>query len=826
MNFVARVEENLRDLGTEARRKHPGVKEASERAILTLRSCQTKYVAAVRRATSDATQVHPTTALFRSQDVLRPFLLAANYPDASARILSIALGGIELLLEGDAICEGDEKNIVRVLGIQAGICCVSLGRDEMASMGHQGGIAGGVGAGVGAAGSAAAGAVGAVIGTGWGMFGGGGGSGNKHSDGHSIGGGSGAADDLAGLAGGSHSTHSARTVREDEDVARRILKILVTITMSPALGMTEEVLAQCLTVCLMLLSCGNAECASTDAAVDAILGNINSAAGGNRVRAGSRSGQTDISQGTAVSSSSLSMDAKTPACRTRRAACSTLKKVILILYERTSKVLLVNQGSEVVTSDNRPPGTDGNIDLAVSPAANRSPQQPKECSDPKIVHSLAVGAFLDLCALASPSSDFDRKYQSNASANAGSTAGGASKWSCLKDTSGPLASALESGGASMGHRHGRVHAPSRATCMWILDSVMKERSDLFQPAKLNDEETTEDKILDDFPSLLQKKACPVISATLLGLCSDRIHLSRSDQLDAAPSSNSAKGRKEDAKAIVASSIPAPTDLAILMASTTLARTVIFQYGSAEDSSGEIHTLVTSLVRFVVAATESIRDTEGFEDGYTYDRAEDDIMSVSWASRGNADLASGTISSGGAPPRPKRAQRGQSLDSQMTSSGNDGNSWLPNSRQVPLPPTLLWGAALSLEVLHNLLLSSWPVMKDLLTSVSEAASDFAVVGGSCTDSIRGVVAAAAKDSNRTALAKLLVRAPCQEFSVRGKQLLSVSFHFSALVSANMCVGQLFSHSKRITCSVSDLSFRSSCFFHSVVRPSMKRATSFP
>lgn len=782
MNFVARVEENLRDLGTEARRKHPGVKEASERAILTLRSCQTKYVAAVRRATSDASQVHPTTALFRSQDVLRPFLLAANYPDASARILSIALGGIELLLEGDAICEGDEKNIVRVLGIQAGICCVSLGRDEMASMGHQGGIASGVGAGVGAAGSAAAGAVGAVIGTGWGMFGGGG---NKQSEGHSIGGGSGAADDLAGLSGGSHSTHSARTVREDEDVARRILKILVTITMSPALGMTEEVLAQCLTVCLMLLSCGIAECASTDAAVDAVIGSINSGAGGNRVRAVSRSGQTElgrgISQGTAVSSSSLSMDTKTPACRTRRAACSTLKKVILTLYERTSKVLLGNQGSEVVTSVIRRSGTDGNIDLAVSPAANRSPQQPKECSDSKVVHSLAVGAFLDLCALASPSSDFDRKYQSNASTNAGGTAGGASKWSCLKDTSGPLASALESGGASMGHRQGRVHAPSRATCMWILDSVLKERSDLFQPTEINDQGTTVDNILDDFPSLLQKKACPVISATLLGLCSDRVPLSRSDQLDAAPLSTPAKGRKEDAKSIVASSIPAPKDLAILMASTTLARTVVNQYGSVEDSSGEIHTLVTSLVRFVVAATESIRDTEGFEDGYIYDRTEDGIMSASWASRGNADLASDTStssSSSGAPPRPKRSQRGQSLDSQMTSGGNDGNSWLPSSRQSPLPATLLWGAALSLEVLHNLLLSSWPVMKDLLTSVSEAASDLAVVGGSCSDSIRGVVAAAAKDSNKTPLAKLLVRAPCQEFSLRGKQLLSVSFHFSA------------------------------------------------
>lgn len=786
MNFVARVEENLRDLGTEARRKHPGVKEASERAILTLRTCQTKYVAAVRRATSDPAQVHPTTALFRSQDVLRPFLLAANYPDASARILAIALGGIELLLEGDAICVGDEKNIVRVLGIQAGICCDSLGRDEIASMGHQGGIAGGVGAGVGAAGSAAAGAVGAVIGGGWGMFGGGAGSGgSKHSDLHSMGGGSGA-DDLASLSGGGHSTHSARTVRENEEVARRILKLLVTITTSPALGLTEEVLAQCLTVCLMLLSCGNTDCASSRAAIDAILGSSNNAAGANRTRTSSRSGQTEpgMSHGTAIISSSMSMDAKTPACRTRRAACSTFKKVIMTLYERTSKVLLRTQDGEVGTTDNRPPGTDGGINLAVSPAANRSPQQPQECSDPNVVNSLAMGVFLDLCALASPSSDFDRRYQSNAN---GGASGGASKWSCLKNTSGPLASALESGGASMGHRQGRVHAPSRATCMWILDSVLKERSDLFTRASSDDEATSTDQNSDGFPSLLQKKACPVISATLLGLCSDRVPLSRSDQLDAAATSQTpVKSRKEDAKAIVAASIPAPKDLAILMASTALARTVIVQYGTAKGSSGEIHTLVTSLVRFVVAATESIRDTEGFEDGYIYDRADDDLMSASLVARGDCDSASHASSgtSGlGAPPRPKRAQRGQSLDSHLTSSGNENALCLPSSRQIPLPPTLLWGAALSLEALHHLLLTSWPVMKDILTGICEAASDFAAVGGSCADSIRGVVAAAANDSSRVPLSKLLVGAPCQDFSIRGKQLAAVRslsfWNFSSL-----------------------------------------------
>eukprot|EP00578_Thalassiosira_sp_NH16_P003255 CAMPEP_0181135440 /NCGR_PEP_ID=MMETSP1071-20121207/32631_1 /TAXON_ID=35127 /ORGANISM="Thalassiosira sp., Strain NH16" /LENGTH=55 /DNA_ID=CAMNT_0023222043 /DNA_START=91 /DNA_END=254 /DNA_ORIENTATION=- len=50
MNFVAQIEDHLRDLGAEARKNHPGVKEASERAIIHLRSLQTQYVAAVRRA--------------------------------------------------------------------------------------------------------------------------------------------------------------------------------------------------------------------------------------------------------------------------------------------------------------------------------------------------------------------------------------------------------------------------------------------------------------------------------------------------------------------------------------------------------------------------------------------------------------------------------------------------------------------------------------------------------------------------------------------------------------------------------------------------------
>ncbi len=50
MNFLHELEECLLDLAAEARKKHPGVKEASERATLKLRSLQNQYVSAVRKA--------------------------------------------------------------------------------------------------------------------------------------------------------------------------------------------------------------------------------------------------------------------------------------------------------------------------------------------------------------------------------------------------------------------------------------------------------------------------------------------------------------------------------------------------------------------------------------------------------------------------------------------------------------------------------------------------------------------------------------------------------------------------------------------------------
>jgi hypothetical protein len=116
MNFVQQLEECLRDLAAEARKNHPGVKEASERATLKLRILQNTYVSQVRAA--NAGGEHPTTSLFQSSDLLHPFLLAANYPNAGSKLLEISFRAVKLLMEADAVVPTDAMHMVRVWMIQ------------------------------------------------------------------------------------------------------------------------------------------------------------------------------------------------------------------------------------------------------------------------------------------------------------------------------------------------------------------------------------------------------------------------------------------------------------------------------------------------------------------------------------------------------------------------------------------------------------------------------------------------------------------------------------------------------------------------------------
>mmetsp|Transcript_10820 Transcript_10820/g.29917 ORF Transcript_10820/g.29917 Transcript_10820/m.29917 type:complete len:1956 (+) Transcript_10820:225-6092(+) len=118
MNFVQQLEESLRDLAAEARKHHPGVKEASERATWTLRQYKNAYASAVRKANA-GNSTAPTTKMFQSSELLHPFLLAANYPNASPELLEISFRAMRLLLEHDAVPPNDAIHLVRVWMIQA-----------------------------------------------------------------------------------------------------------------------------------------------------------------------------------------------------------------------------------------------------------------------------------------------------------------------------------------------------------------------------------------------------------------------------------------------------------------------------------------------------------------------------------------------------------------------------------------------------------------------------------------------------------------------------------------------------------------------------------
>jgi len=63
MDFLRLIEDDLRELSIEARKKHPVVKEAAERGIVKLRALREQYAAAVGESSGES----PPTSLFQSQ---------------------------------------------------------------------------------------------------------------------------------------------------------------------------------------------------------------------------------------------------------------------------------------------------------------------------------------------------------------------------------------------------------------------------------------------------------------------------------------------------------------------------------------------------------------------------------------------------------------------------------------------------------------------------------------------------------------------------------------------------------------------------------------
>lgn len=115
MEFLRQIEEDLQSLGAESKRKHPEVKESTDKAISTLKSIREIYVSDMMRNKG----LNKRKAFPQSSDITAPYILALNYADASPKLISMALNGLHLLLNYEIIPQYDVKNILRVLTIQA-----------------------------------------------------------------------------------------------------------------------------------------------------------------------------------------------------------------------------------------------------------------------------------------------------------------------------------------------------------------------------------------------------------------------------------------------------------------------------------------------------------------------------------------------------------------------------------------------------------------------------------------------------------------------------------------------------------------------------------
>ena len=123
MDSLRKVEEDLRNIAVEFRKKYPEVIEATERALATLKTMREMYVADKMRKSGMEKEV---VKIPQSSDILAPYILACNYADANHKLLILALSGIQLLVSYQMVPPVDVKNLLRVFSIQA-----SSGKSEI-----------------------------------------------------------------------------------------------------------------------------------------------------------------------------------------------------------------------------------------------------------------------------------------------------------------------------------------------------------------------------------------------------------------------------------------------------------------------------------------------------------------------------------------------------------------------------------------------------------------------------------------------------------------------------------------------------------------------
>ena len=775
-----------------------GVKEASERAILQLRALQTTYVSLVRRSsmnTATATtptkhSAHPTTSVFQSQEILRPFLLAANYPDVNYSILSLVFNAFLLLIQGDAICQDDGVYLVRVLIIQANVCCsayagigrVSGGngstRSSNSNNNNSSSSSGGrnIVAGVGmtndkvlnshsntsvdmnthnrsssnyisSAASGTISSIGSSIMSGFGMLSSSSTSGNQsNSSGNktdNVGKGyasssttatSSSSTSILGITigtGGYSSTtgKTGRSLKEDEALSIRILQIVTMIIDSrQSLELTEEILSQCLAICFTFISATSHGIGGGYYGDVSSTGSSTSGSGGvKKVDKGSTTGG-DIAGGSGGSGDKAT-NVTTSANKVKRAAIATLRQIISIVFDRAATESALCAQNTVVDS-----------------GKNETSTSPKSEPEKKSVSLIASRLFLDLCDLAEFGSGINATKQNMNDLE-----------SQLKER-GPFSQALLGGG--IGHQ--RMSPPPRSVCFDLLEMIVSQQVELFTKKSSNEGEKEGDDNtkynFPDFASLLQNRLCPVLSNMLTSEFVTGLDHADDEMIDrdSEGSSNNRHHRRhrsshppESSQRLMAGDNPA--SFALLMTLTKLAGTIITLFGTHSSSSldSECHVLIVSLVKYVKAATEVIRDSHDFE----VRNKSSTFYVVSFFSHNSWKkiLISIYITFVHKKDGFVYSSKSKSEIQHLIGSNKSRRDTMPYASSH-----VLWRAAITLELLYGLVSdnfdSLYPLFESrngdrpcdtLLSVVIEAIVDFSVVVSSNKAGIISVVEASAK-----------------------------------------------------------------------------------
>lgn len=120
MDHLRQIEEDLRTVHVEAKKRYPEVAEAAEQALDSLKAVREVYVNDLRRSSSKDVK------LMQASDISSPYILLCNYADCNSKLVGTALSSLLFLANHDIIPVVEIPNILRVLLIQASAGKVEL----------------------------------------------------------------------------------------------------------------------------------------------------------------------------------------------------------------------------------------------------------------------------------------------------------------------------------------------------------------------------------------------------------------------------------------------------------------------------------------------------------------------------------------------------------------------------------------------------------------------------------------------------------------------------------------------------------------------------